>query len=130
MGQFHAYLIVESLPERLNAQYEMEVLFQKRLPGKVRALPKWKSINIQRNSSCLGKQTGLELFPSTHSTATCHQKRNEKKPAPHNLPRRGRAAAPSGTALAEEGRCLNVSAFCGEAIAEKLVGLQGMEQVK
>ena len=71
-GQFHTHLIVEKLPESLNTQYEMETLFHKRLPNKVKALSKWKSIDIQRInqaeddyrriSSYLGKQTNLELI--------------------------------------------------------------------
>jgi hypothetical protein len=71
-GQFHTHLIVEKLPESLNTQYEMEALFCKRLPNKVKALSKWKSIDIQRInqaeddyrriSSYLGKQTNLELI--------------------------------------------------------------------
>jgi hypothetical protein len=50
----------------------METLFHKRLPYKVKALSKWKSIDIQRInpqdddysriSSYLGKQTNLELI--------------------------------------------------------------------
>ena len=71
-GQFHTHLIVEKLPVSLNTQYEMEILFQKRLPQKVKALSKWKSIDIQRInpeapdyrriSSYLGKQTSLDLL--------------------------------------------------------------------
>ena len=71
-GQFHTHLITEKLPTSLNAQYEMETLFRKRLPNKVKALSKWKSIDIQRInpdepdyrriSSYLGKQTNLELI--------------------------------------------------------------------
>jgi hypothetical protein len=71
-GQFHTHFILEKLPESLNTQYEMETLFRKRLPSKVKALSKWKSINIQRInqaeddyrriSSYLGKQTNLELI--------------------------------------------------------------------
>ena len=71
-GQFHTHLIAEKLPARLNTQVEMEVLFHKRLPHKVKALSKWKSIDIQRInqqdddyrciSSYLGKQTSLELI--------------------------------------------------------------------
>ena len=38
----------------------------------------------------------------THSIATCHQERNEKKPTHYHLPRRRYSAAPSGTAPAEE----------------------------
>ena len=71
-GQFHTHLITEKLPESLNTQYEMETLFHKRLPHKVKALSKWKSIDIQRInqqdddykriSSYLGKQSSLELI--------------------------------------------------------------------
>ena len=71
-GQFHTHLITEKLPISLNTQYEMETLFRKRLPQKVKALSKWKSIDIQRInpdepdyrriSSYLGKQTSLELI--------------------------------------------------------------------
>ena len=71
-GQFHTHLMVEKLPTSLNTQYGMEILFHKRLPGKVKALSKWKSIDIQRInqqdddyrriSSYLGKQTNLELI--------------------------------------------------------------------
>ncbi len=71
-GQFHTHLITEKLPTSLNTQYEMETLFHKRLPHKVKALSKWKSIDIQRInpdepdysriSSYLGKQTSLELI--------------------------------------------------------------------
>ncbi len=71
-GQFHTHLIAEKLPARLNTQVEMEILFHKRLPHKVKALSKWKSIDIQRInqqdddyrriSSYLGKQTSLELI--------------------------------------------------------------------
>ena len=70
-GQFHTHLITEKMPESLNTQVEMETLFHKRLPHKVKALSKWKSIDIQRInpdepdyrriSSYLGKQTNLEL---------------------------------------------------------------------
>jgi hypothetical protein len=71
-GQFHTHLIVEKLPTSLNTQYEMEILFHQRLPHKVKALSKGKSIDIQRInpeehdyrriSSYLGKQTNLELI--------------------------------------------------------------------
>jgi len=71
-GQFHTHLITEKLPASLNTQVEMETLFHKRLPAKVEALSKWKSIDIQRItphdddyrriSSYLGKQTSLELI--------------------------------------------------------------------
>ena len=71
-GQFHTHLIVEKFPARLNTQVEMEILFHQRLPKKVKALSRWKSIDIQRInqqdddyrciSSYLGKQTNLELI--------------------------------------------------------------------
>ena len=71
-GQYHAHLITEKLPTSLNTQDEMETLFHRRLPHKVKALSKWKSIDIQRinpqdddyrrTSSYLGKQTNLELI--------------------------------------------------------------------
>jgi len=71
-GQFHTHLILEKLPASLNTQYEMEILFHQRLPNRVKALSKWKSIDIQRInpdepdyrriSSYLGKQTNLELI--------------------------------------------------------------------
>ena len=63
---------MEKLLQSLNTQYEMEALFRKPLPHKVKALSKWKSIDIQRInpdetdyrriSSYLGKQTNLELI--------------------------------------------------------------------
>ena len=71
-GQFHTHLILERLPASLNTQYEMEALFRRRLPSRVKALSKWKSTDIQRInpdepdyrriSSYLGKQTSLELI--------------------------------------------------------------------
>ena len=71
-GQFHTHLILEKLPQSLNTQVEMETLFHKQLPNRVKALSKWKSIDIQRInpeepdyrriSSYLGKQTHLELI--------------------------------------------------------------------
>ena len=60
------------MPQSLNTQYEIEALFHRRLPAKVKALSKWKSIDIQRInqqdgdyrriSSYLGKQSSLELI--------------------------------------------------------------------
>ena len=47
-GQFHTHLIVEQLPKSLNTQYAMETLLHRLLPRKVKALSKWKSIDIQR----------------------------------------------------------------------------------
>ena len=71
-GQFHTHLILERLPESLNTQYAMENLFRHRLPSRVKALTRWKSIDVQRInpaegdyrriSSYLGKQTNLDLI--------------------------------------------------------------------
>ena len=71
-GQFHTHLIIEKLPESLNKQDGVETLFHRRLPAKVKALSKWKSIDIQRInqqdddcrriSNYLGKQTSLNLI--------------------------------------------------------------------
>lgn len=47
-GQYHTHLIVEALPTSLNTQAAVEHLFSKTLPSKVKALSKWKSIDIQR----------------------------------------------------------------------------------
>ena len=65
---FHSFLLDRSL----NTQYEMKALFHKRLPHKVKALSRWKSIDIQRInhdepdyrriSGYLAKQTSLELI--------------------------------------------------------------------
>ena len=71
-GQYHTHLIVEKMPESLNTQYGMETLFYKRLPRKVMALSRWKSVDIQRInpedddyrriSDYLSKQTNLEMI--------------------------------------------------------------------
>lgn len=47
-GQYHTHLIAEAFPTALNTQAAVEHLFRKTLPSKVRALSKWKSIDIQR----------------------------------------------------------------------------------
>lgn len=47
-GQYHTHLILEKLPVALNTQAAVEHLFAKILPRKVKALSKWKSIDIQR----------------------------------------------------------------------------------
>ena len=71
-GQFHTHLILERLPDVLNTQYAMETLFRHRLPSWVKALSRWKSIDVQRInpdesdyrriSSYLGKQANLDLI--------------------------------------------------------------------
>ena len=68
-GQFHTHLILERLPESLNTQEGVETLFRQNLPHKVKALSKWKSIDVQeinraiddycRISSYLSKQVEL-----------------------------------------------------------------------
>ena len=47
-GQFHSHLITEALPEKLNSQRMMELLFKRILPSKVKALSRWKSVDVQR----------------------------------------------------------------------------------
>jgi hypothetical protein len=47
-GQYHTHLITEALPPSINTQASVEHLFSKTLPSKVRALSKWKSIDVQR----------------------------------------------------------------------------------
>ena len=47
-GQYHTHLITEAFPPSLNTQAAVEHLFAKVLPRKVKALSKWKSIDIQR----------------------------------------------------------------------------------
>lgn len=70
IGQFHTHLITEAFPERLNSQRIMELLFKRILPSKVKALSRWKSIDVQRIhqdpkdlkrlASYLGKQVYLD----------------------------------------------------------------------
>ena len=45
-GQYHTHLIIEKMLTSLDTQVEIETLFYKRLPHKVKALSKWKSIDI------------------------------------------------------------------------------------
>ena len=47
-GQYHTHLITEALPPALNTQAAVEHLFAKTLSNKVKALSKWKSIDVQR----------------------------------------------------------------------------------
>ena len=47
-GQYHTHLITEALTPSINTQTAVEHLFAKILPRKVKALSKWKSIDIQR----------------------------------------------------------------------------------
>jgi hypothetical protein len=67
-GQYHTHMIMEKMPANINTQADVENLFRKILPSKMRSLSKWKSIDIQRIScedddlrrlsSYLGKQIG------------------------------------------------------------------------
>ena len=69
-GQFHSHLITEAFPESLNSQRMMELLFKRILPSKVKALSRWKSVDVQRIypdpkdikrlGSYLGKQVDLD----------------------------------------------------------------------
>ncbi len=69
-GQFHSHLITEAFPEKLNSQRMMELLFKQILPSKVKALSRWKSVDVQRIhqdlndlkrlASYLGKQVDLD----------------------------------------------------------------------
>ena len=91
-GQYHTHLIAEAFPEKLNTQAAVEHLFAKILPRKVRALSKWKSIDIQRIhphdtdykriSNYLTKQTTpehLSLDPfSSDLTPTYNRPRDAK----------------------------------------------------
>ena len=47
-GQYHTHLIAEAFPTSINTQAAVERLFVKILPSKIKALSKWKSIDIQR----------------------------------------------------------------------------------
>ena len=69
-GQFYTHLITEAFPEKLNSQRMMELLFKRILPIKVKALSRWKSVDVQRIhqdpkdlkrlASYLGKQVDLD----------------------------------------------------------------------
>ena len=69
-GQFHSHLITEAFPGSLNSQRMMELMFKRILPSKVKALSRWKSVDVQRIrqnpkdlkrlASYLGKQVDLD----------------------------------------------------------------------
>jgi hypothetical protein len=91
-GQYHTHLIAEALSPSINTQAAVEHLFAKTLPSKVKALSKWKSIDIQRIhqhdtdyrriSNYLTKQTSpehLAIDPfSSDLTPTCNRPRDAK----------------------------------------------------
>ncbi len=71
-GQYHTHMIMEKTPANINTQADVENLFRKILPSKMRSLSKWKSVDIQR-LSCededlkrlsiyLGKQTNTNII--------------------------------------------------------------------
>ena len=61
-GQFHTHLILERLPESLNTQEGVETLFRQNLPHKVKALSKWKSIDVQRINQDLGNYRCISCY--------------------------------------------------------------------
>ena len=66
-GQFHAHLILERLPESLNTQEGVETLFGQHLPHKVKALSKWKSIDVQRINQDSGAYRCISCYLSKQS---------------------------------------------------------------
>jgi len=88
-GQYHTHLITEAFPPTLNTQAAVEHLFTHTLPIKVKALSKWKSIDIQRIhphdtdykriSHYLTKQTSpehLSLDPFASDLTTTYNRRH------------------------------------------------------
>lgn len=139
MGRFDAHLITENLPTSLNAQYEMEALSHQRSPLKVTALSRWKAIDIQRVnpdgldyglvSSCLGQdQPGVDCLDPFSSDLPPGA--NEKKSTRYILLSMRCSAAQLGALLLKRRRCLHISAFCREAIAERLECLERLEVFK
>jgi hypothetical protein len=91
-GQYHTHLIAEALPPSINTQAAVEHLFAKILPRKVKALSKWKSIDIQRIhphdtdyrriSNYLTKQTSpehLSLDPLSSDLTPTHNRPRDAK---------------------------------------------------
>jgi hypothetical protein len=50
-GQYHTHMIMERMPANMDTQADIENLFRKILPSKIRSLSKWKSIDVQRLSA-------------------------------------------------------------------------------
>ena len=85
-GQLHTHLITEQFPVALNNQVAMEKLFRHDLPHKVKALSRWKSVDIQRInqheedyrrlSSYLGKQADLDLIAFDPFNSDISSRRN------------------------------------------------------
>ena len=134
-GQFHTHLITEKMPASLNSQYEMETLFHERLPQKVKALSKWKSIDIQRInpqdddykriSSYLGKQTSLELIAlDPFNSDLSPKKEMRRNQLTITYPEGDAQQLHQALLLLKRSQHLKVSAFCRAAIAEKLERLE------
>ena len=66
-SQFHTHLILERLPESLNTQEGVETLFRQSLPHKVKALSKWKSIDVQRINQDLDDYRCISCYLSKQS---------------------------------------------------------------
>ncbi len=66
-GQFHTHLILERLPESLNTQEGVETLFRQHLPHKVKALSKWKSVDVQRINQDLDDYRCISCYLSKQS---------------------------------------------------------------
>ena len=66
-GQFHTHLILERLPESLNTQEGVETLFKQHIPRKVKALSKWKSIDVQRINQDLDDYRCISCYLSKQS---------------------------------------------------------------
>ena len=125
------HLIVERFPEVLNTQVEMETLLHMRLTHEVKVWSRWKSIKIQRInpqdddyrriSSYLVIQPNFELialdpFNSDFST----RKQWEETNLWLQIPEGDVQQLHEAILLLNKGRCLNISAFCRAAIADKL----------
>ena len=49
--QFHTHMILERLPSKINTQASVETLFKKDLPARIKAMSKWKRVDVQRVST-------------------------------------------------------------------------------
>jgi len=66
-GQFHTHLILERVPDSLNTQEGVETLFRQHLPRKVKALSRWKSIDVQRINQDLDDYRCISCYLSKQS---------------------------------------------------------------
>ena len=86
-GQFHSHLITEAFPESLNSQRMIELLFKRILPSRVKALSRWKSIDVQRIhrdpkdlkrlASYFGKQVDLDYVALDGFNSNFSRRRDE-----------------------------------------------------